>query len=102
MTKKESKNSADNDNQEIDTTFRTGFYGSMVNPRYTSTISDSGAALTADMLTRAAEKARTMGYYGNHPTGLMSAHALKYLQEEQEKMEQMKKFHSSPVGELLK
>lgn len=98
MTKTKSKNSADNDNQEI----RTGFYGSMVNPRYTSTVIDSGAVLTVDMLTRAAEKARTMGYYGNHPTGLMSAHALRLLMEEAEKEKQTKKFHSSPVGELLK
>ena len=96
MTKKKSKNSADNDNQEI----RTGFYGSLLNPRYTSVRMDTEATLTADMLTRAAEKARTMNSY---PTsGILSAHALKYLAEEAEKQKQTKKFHSSPVGELLK
>jgi hypothetical protein len=90
MTKKESKNSAENDNQEIDSTFRTGFYGSLLNPRYTS----------AKMLAEAAEIARTMNSYPT--TGTLSAHALKYLQEEKENRRLEEKFHSSPVGELLK
>lgn len=93
MTKKESKNSAENDNQEID----TGFYGSMVNPRYTS---ESGT-LTADMLTRAAEKARTMGHVVP-PQGLMSPKTMQIYAELMEKERMENRFYSSPVGELLK
>jgi hypothetical protein len=93
MTKTKFRNSGESDKQEI----YTGF----CNPRYTATVIDvgSGAALTSDMLTKAAEKARTMDF-GNYQ-GIMSPKAMEWFVKDQEERKQLEKFKSTPVGKAL-